>query len=109
MKLTAGTVGGLLNINNSWFRRRDPIDFTDINNITDAGAYRVWGNMDLTDEERMGIVMNEGFVLEVFDTGTDCVQRLIAMNSYINIYQRVTISRDRKEWRPWTKFTVIQV
>ena len=80
-----------------------------MNNITDAGAYRVWGNMDLTDEERMGIVMNEGFVLEIFDAGTECVQRLIAMNSYIYIYQRVTISRDRKEWRPWTKFTVIQV
>ena len=105
----ASVVGELLNINNSWFRRRNPIDFTDMNNITDAGAYRVWGNMDLTDEERMGIVMNEGFVLEVFDTGTECVQRLIALNSYINIYQRVTISRDRKEWRPWTKFTVIQV
>ena len=102
-------MGGLLGINNTWFKGREPINFIDINNIIDAGSYCVWGNMDLSDEERMGIVKNEEFVLEVLFNGTGCTQRITAVNSPNYIYQRVSISIEPKKWRPWMLFTVTQV
>ena len=102
-------MGGRIGINDTWPRYRGAIAFTEINNIFTAGTYYVYGNMDLNDEERMGIIKNEAFVLEVEDYGANVTHKLQACNSWTYIYQRISLNVEQKTWREWTSFTVTQV
>ena len=102
-------VGGRIGIDNTWPRYRGAIGFTEINNTVTAGTYYVYGNMELEDSDRMGIIKNEAFVLEVEDFGDNVIQRLQACNSWTYIYQRISLNVEQKTWRPWISFTVAQV
>ena len=102
-------VGARLGINDTWPRYRGAIAFTEINNTVIAGTYYVYGNIELEEGDRMGIIRNEAFVLEVEDYGGNVVHKLQACNSWTYIYQRISINIEQKTWRPWTCFTVTQV
>ena len=104
-----GDVGARLGINDTWPRYRGAIAFTEINNTVIAGTYYVYGNIELEEGDRMGIIRNEAFVLEVEDYGGNVVHKLQACNSWTYIYQRISINIEQKTWRPWTCFTVTQV
>ena len=102
-------MGARFGINDTWLRYRGTIGFTDINKTIVAGTYYVWGNTDLSDEERMGIVKNEAFHLEVIPFGDAIIHRLQAANSWNYIYQRSSINIEQLAWRTWVNFTVTQV
>lgn len=103
-------MGGLLGIDNTWLRAKDSIGFDKLNETVTPGIYNVWGNKGLSEEDRLGIITSDMFVLEVYKNLHGVViQEIQPYNSPQFHYRRISIDAEQQIWRPFYRFSTTEV